>query len=214
MNKAIAFLTKDPTPGHVKTRLAKDIGIHQAAYVHAVLAKHCFSVAAQTTVPTVVYLDGDLQGSFAHYIRQQGFIVQEQIVGTLSEKIEQALATAKRTCVLGTDTPNITPDLLEQSLSARDIVLGQAFDGGFWMLTSGLLPSGVLHNIPWSTDRVLEKTIAQIRRSNLEYTLYPQLRDVDHLSDLLQVLSHPSTPFTLRERLNAYARSSRISPQH
>ena len=212
MKQAIAFLTKDPVPGRAKTRLAKEIGAQQAAHVHEVLAKHCFSIAAQTAIPTIVYLDGDPQGTFAAHIKSQGFIVKPQTTGTLSEKIHQALRSAQRTCVLGTDTPNISPEMLKQSLATSGVVFGPAFDGGFWMLTSAALPNDVLQNIPWSTELVLQKTIAQIRQHNLEYTLYPQLRDVDHLSDLLQVLSHPSTPFSLRERLATYARSSRISP--
>lgn len=71
--------------------------------------------------------------------------------------------------LLGSDIPGITPSIMNHAFEVlncsskqRDVVLGPAQDGGFYLIGARRLPHGSLSSkeIEWSTAKVLDQTKA------------------------------------------------------
>jgi glycosyltransferase A (GT-A) superfamily protein (DUF2064 family) len=100
--------------------------------------------------------------------------------------------------VIGTDIPDLSAAVLDAAAAAladHDVVLGPARDGGFYLLgfkTAALLKpevqsAQVFEAVEWSTDSVLQRTVAGVLRLGLNMAAIdtlPVLQDVDTLQDL------------------------------
>jgi ADP-ribose pyrophosphatase len=65
-----------------------------------------------------------------------------------------------------------------------DIVLGPAFDGGYWLIAMARFHAEPLREIPWSTPAVLGVTLARCRDAGLRVELLETWRDLDTVVDL------------------------------
>ena len=83
MSARVVVLTKDPTPGRVKTRLAATLGAEGAARLHAAFAQATVRRAARSGLPVTVSLRGDLQGPFARALAALGAGLETQADGDL-----------------------------------------------------------------------------------------------------------------------------------
>ena len=78
------------------------------------------------------------------------------------------------------------PEILHagcRSLDEKDIVLGPADDGGYYLLGCIELHPALFANIKWSTPSVLDQTIEKIKEANLSYCLLEKLHDIDTAED-------------------------------
>ncbi len=201
--EAIVILGKEPIPGMVKTRLAKDIGDHKAAQIQVQLLMHMLEVLEDIKCPVILQLKGDTEGDFARTCRQKGVLVEEQVEGSLTEKIFWASRQARRTLVLGMDMPLLNIKELRLALQRTDIVLGPAEDGGYWLIGGEDIPMDILDGIPWSTDEVWKKTIAKCKDLGIQYHVLSRQQDIDTLSDVHSLLSNPLCPPQLRTHIQS-----------
>ena len=198
---AIVILGKEPIPGSVKTRLAKEIGHIRASKIQEVLAHHLFKSLTDLSYPVILQLKGNLEGSFATHYREIGIIVEKQIDGSLTDKIFHASQRATRTLILGMDMPLLPIAELASAMIDDGVVLGPAVDGGYWIIGGTGLPLELLTNIPWSTSHVWQSTVDKCQQLGLEYKVLSRQQDVDTLSDLQDLLSNPLCPSSLRTDL-------------
>jgi hypothetical protein len=94
--------------------------------------------------------------------------------------------------IIGSDIPDITADLMIRAfkgLYQKDLVLGPASDGGYYLI--GVHRRSFRHwhprifrNIQWGTEHVLPQTLEIANNLNLRYDLLHTLRDVDRPEDL------------------------------
>jgi glycosyltransferase A (GT-A) superfamily protein (DUF2064 family) len=104
-----------------------------------------------------------------------------------------ALYPGRPVLQIGMDTPQVSPELLTESiewLHTKDVdaVLGPALDGGWWGL--GLRsPSDarVLRAVPMSRSDTGARTLVALRRIGLRVRSLRQLSDVDTMADALRV---------------------------
>ena len=100
---------------------------------------------------------------------------------------------------MGSDCPDITPELLQNAFTAlqkKDIVLGPAHDGGYYLvgMNKTLSPKQIEYlfsDIPWGSDKVLPTTLERIQELQLAFQLLPKLHDIDTPDDL-QYFNHHS----------------------
>ncbi len=183
----VVVFGRDPRSGAVKTRLAATVGADRAARVYRVLLEHTLAVAEAsgfdyrlsmavepveppTDVPWEVQPQGDLgvrlRASFDRAFRRG----------------------ARRVLVVGSDCPELADSHLRSAARALDgrlLVLGPAADGGYWLI--GQRAPGapaLLEDIPWSTERTRDVTVAKARRMGLDPVLLDELVDVDTIEDL------------------------------
>jgi uncharacterized protein len=186
--QALIIFVKNPVPGKVKTRLARSIGDQQAADVYRQLLLHTKSITYQLNeVDRLVYYaddiaENDLWESSAYEKRQQ----QGEDLG---ERMASAFAACfhagyKRVIIIGSDCVEITTAHIEQAfvaLNTKDLVIGPATDGGYYLLGMKKLNQGLFENIPWSTSAVMTRTLLKVNELGLNYLSIETLSDIDDL---------------------------------
>ncbi len=221
MSRAIVVLGKEPLAGSVKTRLAQSIGNEKAAEVQGILARYLFkrliefarteTQDSSQSCDIVFQLKGSIEGSFAQWCKTIGVVVENQVVGTLTEKIHHASKRGAHTLVLGMDMPLIEFEELRQAFECNDVVLGPAEDGGYWLIGGPKIPKSILEGIPWSTPDVWKKTIAKCITMGIQYKVLSRQQDIDTLSDLQTLLSNPACPPPLAHELRLVLEGGSLS---
>ncbi|WP_198359618.1 TIGR04282 family arsenosugar biosynthesis glycosyltransferase, partial [Streptomyces fildesensis] len=122
-----------------------------------------------------------------------GFDVVPQVSGGLDERLAAAFAGCTGpTLLVGMDTPQLTPALLEPALRPDawlgcDAWFGPAQDGGFWAVGLAEPDPSLFPGVPMSTDRTGEIQRARLTDAGLRVRDLPVLRDVDTAADAAEV---------------------------
>lgn len=191
-----------PEPGKTKTRLVSALGAENAARLQESLTRRTLASAHSLGIARHSHLEvrfagGDaermihLYGSEAQYVPQQG--------DDLGERLEEAVTTAfakgtERLIVIGTDCPDLNAEKLNEAfvaLDETDVVLGPAEDGGYYLIGMKRCHPALFRDIAWSSERVLEQTVAKARSLNCKVRMLPKLTDVDHPDDLIACRRYP-----------------------
>lgn len=185
MSAALVVLAKAPLAGRSKTRLCPPCTPPQAAALaEAALADTLTAVAATGVGDLVLALDGR-PGDWV----PEGFRVVPQARGGLGARIAAGLGAAGGHALLvGMDTPQVTPSLLIDSVSALDrpgvdAVLGPAVDGGYWAIGFRRAQPGAFTGVPMSTATTVAAQRRRLRELGLRHVELPLLRDVDTFAD-------------------------------
>ncbi|OGQ12247.1 MAG: hypothetical protein A2138_17155, partial [Deltaproteobacteria bacterium RBG_16_71_12] len=155
----LCIFAKAPRAGAVKTRLAAQIGAARAARLAEAFFWDTLALAERApALRVVVALSGD-----AHLLPglRDRVEVWPQGDGDLGARLQRslrrALAESPRALAIGTDSPGLPSTLLANARAAlhtHDAVLGQADDGGFYLLGLSRCPKelldGLLEGLPWS----------------------------------------------------------------
>lgn len=181
---------RNPMMGQVKTRLAASIGEEKALEVFRRLASHTKQITESLTIDKIVFYSDsiDLMDIWpnAKYLKalQQG--------NNLGEKMKHSFAAAfesgyNSVCIIGTDCYELETSIISQAFEAlisNDVVIGPAFDGGYYLLAMRHFHPELFDDKQWSTETVFERTVSDIRSLGLKYTQLRTLRDVDTEGDL------------------------------
>jgi hypothetical protein len=191
-DRLLVFL-KQPLPGAVKSRLADGIGPELAAAVARALAEH----ALRRTAPLgdeyeriVFFAPPEAGRAVGEWLPGETLVPQAEgdLGARMSAAFDHAFRLGARRCALvGTDVPAITrEDVLDAltGLDACEVALGPATDGGYWLLAIKAPRPGLFHEVPWSTPRVLEATLARAAGLAGGVRVLRMLGDVDTAADL------------------------------
>ncbi|MDQ6725063.1 MAG: DUF2064 domain-containing protein [Actinomycetota bacterium] len=185
----LLVMAKAPVAGRVKTRLCPPCTpVEAAAIAEAALADTLDAVLACGAARRIIALDGPA-GDWL----PEGFEVVPQSSGGFDERLAAAWAAAGGPGVqIGMDTPQVTPDLLDDALAALDrtsAALGHAEDGGWWAIGLRHPSADVFAGIPMSTSGTGGAQEARLRALGFDVTLLPTLVDLDTVADLEAVTS-------------------------
>ena len=187
----LLVIAKEPRPGLSKTRLSPPCSPEEAAALaEAALHDTLESVAAVPAARRVLVLEGR-PGPWL----PAGYEVVPQRAGGLDERLAGAFAAATGPAFLvGMDTPQVTPALIEASASALagpevDAVLGRAEDGGYWAIGLVRPDERVFRGVPMSVETTGEAQRARLDELGLRTEELPVLRDVDFFEDARAVAS-------------------------
>jgi glycosyltransferase A (GT-A) superfamily protein (DUF2064 family) len=209
MRTQILVLAKEPVAGRVKTRLCPPCTPAQAAEVaRAAIEDTLDAVDASRADARVLVVDGRLGC-------RPRWTSTAQAGGELDNRLAMAFtATAQRgfgTLLIGMDTPQVTPDLLDEAtgtLRNADAALGLAADGGWWALAlRNPADAEALRGVPTSRSDTGERTLAALRERGLRVAALPVLRDVDTAYDAWAVAAaYPHGHFAAAVRENVAGR--------
>ncbi len=193
---AVVLMAKYPEPGKVKTRLAVSVGEQVAYEVYLNLLARIVSevtsldsrnfnrVAAVTPVSLIDQFGRDYSG-FDCVIPQEEGDLGERMRGVIEYFTKDDNCQA---CILvGADIPQLNRALIEQAaerLRTADLVLGPTDDGGYYMIGMKQVYPDLFEGIVWSSDEVMEQTVAKAMLNRIEISNLKQLRDLDDLDDL------------------------------
>ena len=190
--RALVVLARAPELGRVKTRLAREIGEAAALQAYrevgtAVLGAvgrlgDCDLVVAYTPAdrkgPVRAWL-----GPAPAYEPQRGGDLGARMLGAIASRFA---AGAAKVLVIGTDCPDLDPELLEAAfaqLDRSDAVLGPAADGGYYLVGMKRPIPEVFQGIPWSTPATLSATLARAAAAGISVALLEERRDIDTAAD-------------------------------
>ncbi|WP_328561639.1 TIGR04282 family arsenosugar biosynthesis glycosyltransferase [Streptomyces coelicoflavus] len=176
----LLVIAKEPRPGRVKTRLTPPFTpVEAAALAEAALADTLTAVAATPARRRVLVLDG-APGPWL----PPGFDVVPQCAGGLDARLADAFdGCAGPALLIGMDTPQVTPDLLDVDFRDCDAYFGPAEDGGFWALGLARPEPALLRGVPMSTPVTGAVQRERLLTAGLRVRDLPPLRDVDTAAD-------------------------------
>lgn len=182
---ALIIFAKYPEPGKVKTRLAKRIGIAQAANLYRVMAEQVVFNTTSHFFDQSIYFDPpEKKIAMQNWLGSKQY--REQSSGDLGERLYAALAQESlyydKTAVIGTDCIDVEQNLILETfrlLDQFDFVLGPAQDGGYYLFAGKIWNPLLFTGISWSTDRVFQQTLERIEQLGKTYTLLKELTDLD-----------------------------------
>jgi rSAM/selenodomain-associated transferase 1 len=194
---SLLVIAKAPVPGRVKTRLTPPFTPDQAAALAraALTDTLAAAAAARGAARRVVVLDGE-PGPWL----PSGFEVIPQRGNGLEERLAAAFEdVGGPSFLVGMDTPQLTPELLEHGLQAvagGGSAFGCALDGGYWCIGLSAPDARVFEGVPMSTERTGAVQLTRLRALGLEPTILRPLLDVDTAEDARAVaLEAPDSRF-------------------
>ena len=196
MADRLYVIAKAPRVGLAKTRLGRVIG-HEAAV--ALYGAFLQDLAARFTNAPFEYgwyvTPSDAWDDISPLVdrgeREARILFQRE--GDLTERQREFFRGAsergeERVVLIASDSPHVTVEVVEQAfreLDRHDLVFGPTYDGGYYLIgMRGQGPYDVLHDVPMSTDTVLNGVIARASRAGLSVGWVETTFDVDEVEDL------------------------------
>ncbi len=218
---AIAVMARPLVRGAVKRRLATSVGDDQALAIYTRLLTGTLDVAERVPGAALVLAlaeDGAGPGAQDRGAgeaprgrgpdplagRTRPWLRLSQRGGALGERLAAVFADlfaagAGRVLVVGSDSPSLPPEYLEQGLALLDgepsddaLVLGPAADGGYYLVGTDAGTWGrrgddlgtLLRSSPMSTSGLLSATLAAVEGAGIRVRQLPLWVDVDRAEDL------------------------------
>jgi rSAM/selenodomain-associated transferase 1 len=199
----LGIFGKKPEAGRVKTRLAAAFGPETAAQIHEAMLFDAIAIWSSEDVlapggrRVLVFSPGDAGPWFDTRV-PAAFALQPQVEGDLGRRMQAFFAGefedgATRVVLIGTDAPTLDPTIVISAflcLEGRDVVLGPATDGGYYLVGSRHAPPPIFEGVDWSTPDVLGQTIDRLRDTGLSLAVLPPWYDVDTPDDWRVLAGH------------------------
>jgi rSAM/selenodomain-associated transferase 1 len=186
-DSCLIIFSKTPELGKVKTRLRSQLTEQESLSLHVALLKDALYKCSLIDADVHLYLTKAPTLPFA-----AGVPIFEQRGVDLGERMfhafEDALQFHKRCVIIGTDSPLLSPDRIQESLNQLvncDAVLGPTEDGGYYLIGMNQPLIEPFVNIPWSTGAVLGKSVDALK--DYKVLLLEPCFDVDEPADLIRL---------------------------
>ena len=196
MTDTLIVMGKEPRPGFSKTRLASDIGVERAASFAHAFALDSLDAARDASASVIVaFAPEDARpwfarhAGFAECVAQRGADLGERLSHAFEAAFERG---AERVVVIGTDTPQLGASALDaafDTLRRAEACIGPASDGGYYLLGLTRFEPALFEDIPWSTERVLEATLARLGDAGFRTVELETQTDADDGSSLAELES-------------------------
>lgn len=181
----LAVFTRWPQPGLCKTRLIPQLGPEGAADLHRRLTERTVRTVREAGFAPELRTTGADAAAFAGWLGDDLHYV-DQGRGDLGAR----LLRAARDCpvmLVGSDAPDLSAAHLRRAVGALErapVVIGPAEDGGYWLLGLAAPAPHLFTDMPWSTDRLFDATVARAVEHGDTPRLLPMLADLDRPEDL------------------------------
>ncbi|MEM8894402.1 MAG: TIGR04282 family arsenosugar biosynthesis glycosyltransferase [Bacteroidota bacterium] len=186
-NSTLLIFVKNPIPGRVKTRLAKDIGDEKAVWVYKKLLDCTLEAVAPLDVSKSVWYGDELNEDDLWNGAQKHLQHGNDLGERMSNAFDHAFQQSDKVCIIGSDCPQLSSQIINNAfhaLDTHDFVLGPAVDGGYYLLGMKSFQPSVFDSIEWSGPAVYTRSIENIEKLNASYYELEKLRDVDDLDDI------------------------------
>ena len=189
LRPVLRIFAKLPRQGTSKTRLARDIGPAHAQRHYRAMTARVLRGVRDPRWDVEVWATPDAAVGREPLWRGRRQVPQGP--GSLSDRLARAFADPRPTCVVGTDSPQVTARDVGsafRALRGADMVLGPATDGGFWLIAArGPLSGSTFEGVRWSHPDTLADMAANMAANMPGRVAYLQtLTDVDDLTSLRQ----------------------------
>lgn len=193
--KALIIFTRYPEIGKTKTRLIPAIGAEKSANLQRLMTEKTINSIELLTKIIDIEVNIYFQGGNKELMQQwlgNKYNFYPQIEGDLGEKMYSAFKDNfdkknEQIIIIGVDCLELNIDILQEAflaLNNHNLVIGKAFDGGYYLLGLNTLEKSLFDNIKWGTNQVFYQTMSIVQTLNYITYQLPVLRDVDRAEDL------------------------------
>lgn len=199
---AIGLMCKPPRPGVTKTRLAATVGAELAAALSECFLRDVAGLIAGLEASHRVqgyglYAPADAAAEIAALLPasfwlapQQGNDFSSVVHGAIAGLLERHPAGA---ILINADSPTLPAAILAQAICAlrqagERVVLGPAYDGGYYLIGLKAAYWDLFRDMPWSTPEVGRMTTERAAEIGLPVVQLPIWYDIDDARDLARLL--------------------------
>ena len=184
------IFVKEPRPGQVKTRLAREIGRIRAVWWHR---QQCRSLIRRMSRDprweTILAVTPDRLGLDSRFW-PESLPRLAQGTGDLGDRMRRVMRYLPPgpVLIIGSDVPGASPIHVARAfrrLGSHDAVFGPSPDGGYWLVglkRRSAVSSSIFAGVRWSSPHALEDSIRSL--GNCSTGLVDSLRDVDTAEDM------------------------------
>lgn len=190
MARGLIIFVKNPVLGKVKTRLANALGEENALKIYQKLLQHTCRVTSNIFADKYVF--------YSEYINHNDVWKNEvykkelQYGNDLGERMKNAFELLfqtgyKEIVIIGSDCYDLSEEILMNAfdgLKRKDVVIGPAKDGGYYLLGMNVFIPQLFTGKSWSTNKVFHETLTEIKSRNYSMYQLPVLNDVDTPGDV------------------------------
>ena len=186
----LSIFLKAPRPGFVKTRIAAELGTAKAAEIYGSLVDELVKNLSSLKRVELRHSPDDAHFEISHWLKP-GWTSCPQGGGDLGVRMQSAFADAfeqgsTRWVLIGSDCPDVHPQDIRKAfevLETHDVVVGPAYDGGYWLIGLRQQAPDLFLNMTWSTDSVLKETLDRCNTLGLTVALLDMKHDIDSAMD-------------------------------
>lgn len=184
----IIVFTRNPELGKVKTRLAKTVGDVSALNIYTYLFEHTEKTIRNIPSDKAVYYSVKVrnQDIWDNSIYQKHEQKGEDLGLRMLNAFENGFQNGyEKVIIVGSDLFDLKEKhILEaiQKLEKRDIVIGPAEDGGYYLLGMKNLHADVFKNKEWGTSSVFNDTVKDLQKFKIHQL--EKLNDIDTFEDM------------------------------
>lgn len=195
MRQVIILFTRVPAAGQTKTRLMPFLSGEECAALHTEFIKDIYESCSQADADILVcYTPEDKRGVLCSLMKAESQFIP-QVDGDLGKRMRHAFEAAfhmgyERAVLIGTDIPQITPDILSNALKALDgcdIVIHPTVDGGYYLIGMKRNYECVWNIKRYGTNTVILDTLDQLKKAGLTVSVGTTCRDIDTKEDLMEL---------------------------
>jgi hypothetical protein len=207
MNKDLLLIfTRNPELGKVKTRLAATIGDEAALQIYEFLLDHTLEITRDLGVTKHVYYsetiwENDIWDASVYEKKlQAGNDLGARMKNAFESGFKEGF---EKIVIIGSDIYDISSEDVQNAFSAlnsHELVIGEAQDGGYYLLGMNRLYTGLFENKEWGTNTVFTDTVSEIEDRSVFYL--PIRNDIDVYEDLLD-----------HEIFNPYTKTNQVNDQ-
>jgi rSAM/selenodomain-associated transferase 1 len=193
--KKLGIFARVPEAGRVKTRLVPPLSPDEACRLYEAMLRDLFSRLSRLkkTQVTVFYAGDDPEplrellpaGTTRVSLEaQRGDALGDRLHHAFEHLLESERDVA---AIIGSDSPDLPIPYLKRAflkLKHKDVVLGPASDGGYYLIGLRRPVPGLLDGISWGTEAAFEDTLRQVSDHGLSCSLLPLWYDVDDIHSL------------------------------
>jgi rSAM/selenodomain-associated transferase 1 len=191
-------MTKAPQPGRVKTRLTPPLSPEEAAGLNTCFLRdtaaaitrtadgtRALGVGVYTPIGAEAAYEGILPREFA-LVPQRGEAFGERLTAATEDLLSVGFDSL---CLIDSDRTTVPDSIFAEAVEvlSRDgdaIVLGPSDDGGYYLIGLKKAHRRLFEKIEWSSERVLQQTVAAASELNVPVHLLPAWYDVDDRATL------------------------------
>jgi rSAM/selenodomain-associated transferase 1 len=184
----LIIFTRNPILGKVKTRLAKAVGKKTALDIYLFLLQKTKEVTQNIQCDKVIFysqevLENDLWDTTTYK-------KELQVGRHLGAKMNHAFETCfkdkyHKVVLIGSDLYDLEASHIKEAfekLEKKDVVIGPATDGGYYLIGLKKTYPEIFQNKNWGTSSVREDTLKNLEKVDVH--LLPMLNDVDVIEDI------------------------------
>ena len=193
---ALVVFAKMPKAGKVKSRLGAAIGPDRAALLYGLFLRYLSWRLQKLPLGLQLFIVVDPPGASRRILRYFPYFSGPQVFPQRGKDLGARMLNATRAAqrrgarkvlIIGSDCLEISVAHLKRGLELldrKDLVLGKARDGGYYLLGWKRPAPVCFRGVVWSTAQVLDRTVSNAEKGGLSAGFLPVLSDVDEVKDL------------------------------